>query len=195
MDAATARGYVQRDLKDESAVRWTANEIDRAVNRALAEYSLAWPTVTYTDKTMGSTDTIDCTATTAWLYGLWAEYPTGENPPEAIRIAEERRGYVRIVQSSLPAAGETVRIWYAKTRAIGDVESEHEVIVCQGAAAFAALAGGIGSVGVVTISGWTPKQYQDWGRETLADFRRRLKGLADAFSWGAAPAAWSSAEV
>src|SRR3989304_48490 len=107
MDAATARGYVQRDLKDESAVRWTANEIDRAVNRALADYSMAWPLVSYLDATKGSTDVLDMTAlggwsTAVWVYALWCEYPTGNVPATAVRFGEVWRGRLRLIDSSQP---------------------------------------------------------------------------------------------
>jgi len=199
-DVATARGYVQRDLRDESAVRWTANEIDRAVDKALDEYGLAWPIVSYLDAVKGATDTLDMTAlagwaAAVWLYALWVEYAIGNVPPTAVRFREERRGFIRIRESTQPVQGESCRVWHAKGRALADVEVQHEDIIVLGGTAFAAIAAGVGATGAVNVSGWTPRQYRDWGEARLVDFRRRLRELGDSFSSGSPAAVWSSAKL
>ncbi len=84
MDLATMRALVRRDLHDEDAsnYRWTNDEIDRHIARAVKELSLAAPlssqaTLTTTE---GSRD-----LSLASLTGLVAveavEYPVGQYPP------------------------------------------------------------------------------------------------------------------
>lgn len=195
MDAATARTETRRDLKDESSVRWSDNEIDRAVAKALDEYSAAYPLVASTDVAKGSTDTLDVSAVSSYVHAVWLEYPIDDSPVKAIRFREERRGMLRILERSQPVTGDDIRVWYVKARALADVEALHEDLIVLGAAAFALAAAASGATGALNVSGWTPRQYKELAEGRLNEFRDRLKALSDSWVSGAPAAVWSSAEL
>src|SRR4030042_6511181 len=89
MDLTTMRTLVRRDLKDEdnSSYRWQDNEIDRAIQRAVAELSRYVPREMKT--TIATTDgsrEIDISSLTDRVSIDRVEFPVGETPRQFQRF-------------------------------------------------------------------------------------------------------------
>jgi hypothetical protein len=181
MDLATMRALVRRDLHDEDAsnYRWTDDEIDRHIARAVNELSLAVPlaskaTLTTTE---GSRD-----LSLASLTGLVAveavEYPVGEYPPSYAAFSIWGDVLTLLVDAT-PLAAQEVYVYYGKLHTLdastSTVPAALEDLVASGAAAYAALEWASFATNRVNVGGpdvW--RQYMVWGQERLAAFAREL---------------------
>jgi hypothetical protein len=181
MDLATMRALVRRDLHDEdaSSYRWTDDEIDRHIARAVKELSLAVPleakaTLTTTE---GSRD-----LSLASLTGLVAveavEYPVGEYPPSYAPFSNWG-GTLTLLVDATPLAAQEVSVYYGKLHTLdastSTVPAALEDVVATGSAAYAALEWATFATNRVNVGGpdvW--RQYLVWGQERLAAFAREL---------------------
>ena len=107
MDLPTMRTRVRRDLHDEDAqnYRWTDNELDRHIQRALDEASVASPremksTLT---TTVGSRD-LSLASLTNLVSVEATEYPTDIYPPSYVRFSVWT-GTLTLLVDSLPTGG------------------------------------------------------------------------------------------
>ncbi|MBI4499420.1 MAG: hypothetical protein HY689_16150 [Chloroflexi bacterium] len=178
---STLRAAVRRDLHDEDATsyRWTDAVLDRHLERAVREFSLALPreaTATLTT-TAGSRD-LSLAALTDLMAVEAVEYPVGQYPRSYVRFAVWGSTLTLLLDSA-PAGAENVAVYYGKLHTLDAASStlpvHLEEVVATGAAAYAALEWASFATNRVNVGGadvW--RQYLVWGQERLAAFARSL---------------------
>ena len=181
MDLPTMRTRVRRDLHDEDAqnYRWTDDELDRHIQRALDEVSVACPremksTLT---TTAGSRD-LSLASLTDLVSVEAVEYPTGLYPSSYVRFSTWA-GTLTLLVDSLPAGGEDVYIYYGTLHTLDATTSTLpaalEDLVATGTGAYAALEWSSFATNRINVGGeevW--RQYLIWGQDRLSAFMRRL---------------------
>ena len=175
------RAAVRRDLHDEDApsYRWSDNELDRHIQRALGEVSVASPREMKASlsTTAGSRDL--SLATIAGLLAVEAaEYPTGLYPPSYVRFSVWS-GTLSLLVVAAPSGGQGVTVYYGAMHTLDATSSTLPVyledLVATGAAAYAALEWASFATNRINVGGedvW--RQYMVWGQDRLAAFLRRL---------------------
>jgi len=181
MDLATMRALVRRDLHDEdsSSYRWTDDEIDRHVERAVKELSLAVPLESKAtlSTTEGSRD-LSLASLTDLVVVEAVEYPVDEYPPSYTPFSVWADTLTLLVDS-IPLAAQEVRVYYGSLHTLdattSTIPAALEDLVATGAAAYAALEWATFATNRVNVGGsdvW--RQYLVWGQERLAAFAREL---------------------
>jgi hypothetical protein len=206
---ATFRSWLRLDLNDPagSGQRFADADLDRAVERAVAEYSRACPRLRDVTlaTTAGSRD-----VSLAGLAGLWTveevEWPVGRCPLALVewRLSADRQT-LTLLASAVPA-GEPVRIRWGSRHTVdagtSTVPEEHEALVALGAAGFACLAYSMpsadnfkyedGATTALVDDTAIPLEWRRRSEAALAEFRKELARLAGARTLGArAAAVWS----
>ena len=181
MNLAEMRTRVRRDLHDEDAnnYRWTDSELDRHLDHALGEFSLAVPLqakATLTT-TAGSRD-----LSLSSLSGLVAieavEYPVGYYPPRYQRFSVWGSTLTMLIDSA-PAAAEQVYLYYGKLHTLdastSTIPTALEDVVATGAEAYAAIEWASYATNRVNLGGdETWRYYLTWGQERRAEFAQAL---------------------
>ncbi|HSP55131.1 MAG TPA: hypothetical protein VLS25_06035 [Dehalococcoidia bacterium] len=181
MDLPTLRARLRKDLHDEDSAnyRWTDGELDRHIEHAVREFSLALPL----ESTAALTTSLDSRdVSIAGLTDLVAieavEYPAGEYPPVYAQFSVWLTTLTLLVDR-LPAAGEDLNVYYTKLHTIdgtsSTVPARFEDTIAAGAAGYAALEWASFSTNRVNAGGrdvW--REYLAWGQERLAEFQRAL---------------------
>ena len=181
MDLTTMRALVRRDLHDEDAAnyRWTNDELDRHVARAVKELSLAAPLEAKATLTTaeGSRD-LSLAPLTGLVVVEAVEYPVGEYPPSYAPFSVWSDVLTLLVDAT-PLAAQDVCVYYGKLHTLdagtSTIPARLEDVVAAGAAAYAALEWASFATNRVNVSGpdvW--RQYLVWGQERLAAFAREL---------------------
>jgi len=184
------RLLVQADLDDAAADTWTTAEIDRAIQRALSDYSHVRPQqITGTITVAAATREQSLTTLTSLIrvVRVWHPYTAAnpEDPPEWRRF-EHWGSTLRILDGNVPAIAEVIRVYYTTPQTIHDlagstavtsVAPEDEEIVTFGAGAYAALEKARSSVVQAGISTDTPKHWEAWGKDRMAHFAEKLRQL------------------
>src|SRR3970040_798385 len=116
MDRPTMRSRLRKDLHDEDSAsyRWTDGELDRHIQHAVREFSLALPLEAKTalTTTPGSRDL--SISSLADLVAIDAvEYPAGDYTPEDVRFSVWLTTLTLLVDST-PVAAETVNVYHTK---------------------------------------------------------------------------------
>ena len=175
------RTNVRRDLKDEDAAnyRWTDDEIDRAIQRAVAELSLYAPremnnTIATTD---GSRD-IDIEALADRISVDKVEFPVDKHPRIFQRFAVYQDTLTLI--GDYEGDGEDCYIFWGKVHtldaATSSIPARLEDIVALGATAYAAISlSQYHSDRASTGGEDVDRDYASWGRDRLKEFKQQLK--------------------
>jgi hypothetical protein len=175
------RARVRRDLRDEDSAsyRWTDNELDRHIDRAVRELSLAAPleaSATLTT-TAGSRD-LDVAALANRVAIDAVEYPTGRYPPSFVAHSLWANTLTLLVEG-VPDAGEAVAVRYSKLHTLDATSSTLPAalddVVATGAAAYAALEWASYATNRVNVGGadaWS--HFHTWGAERMAAFHKAL---------------------
>jgi hypothetical protein len=181
MNLSTMRTLVRRDLKDEdnSNYRWQDNEIDRAIQRAVAELSRYVPremksVVATTD---GSRD-IDIAALTDRVSVDRVEFPVGETPRRFQRFVFYSDTITLIGDTE--GDGENCYTYWGKVHTLdgstSTIPSHLEDVLALGAAAYAVLAQAQYRSDVAGIGGdRADTDYQSWGAARLKEFKSQLR--------------------
>ncbi len=181
MDLPTMRTRVRRDLHDEDSqnYRWTDNELDRHIQRALDEVSAASPremksTLT---TTAGSRD-LSLTTLTGLVSTEAAEYPTGLYPPSYVRFSVWGQALTLLVDQT-PAGVENVNVYYGATHTLDATTSTLPALledpVATGAGAYAALEWSSFATNRINVGGEAVWQhYLTWGQDRMSSFLQRL---------------------
>jgi len=181
MDLTEMRARLRKDLHDEdsAAYRWTDGEIDRHVQRAVREFSLALPLEAKTTlaTTPGSRDV--SVSTLADIVAIEAaEYPTGQYPPSYARFSVWLNTLTLLLDAA-PAGVADVAVYYTKLHTIDSssstVPARFEDTIAAGAAGYAAAEWSSFATNRVNVGGqdvW--REYLAWGQERLAEFQRAL---------------------
>jgi hypothetical protein len=170
------RTRVRRDLHDEDPAnqRWTDDELDRHVERAVRELSLAIP--------LEARATLTTSVSLASLSDLVAveavEYPVDMYPPSYIPFSLWANTLTLLVDAR-PPGDESVNVYYGQMHTLdassSTIPPHLEELVASGAAAYAALEWASFATNRINVGGqdvW--RQYLTWGQERLAVFSQAL---------------------
>jgi len=192
----TMRAAVRQDLRDTDAAgyKWTDEELDRHLQRALADYTQVAPLMATTTVVAGASASYDLSATPGWLWCERVEYPLDGRPRATVIFEEVVRGQVTLLDEALPSVGENVRFWYAKEHTLDAVSStvpyEDEPLLVLGAVAYALLAYADYAIGRVGVSYRDPGDYRELGLAREQEFAARLDLLRRSTGWTGRLVSW-----
>ena len=181
MNLPEMRTLVRRDLHDEdpAGYRWSDDELDRHIARAVRELSLAVPleakavlTTTAASRDLSLASLADRVSIEA------VEYPVGSYPPAYVSFSLWADTLTLLVDSP-PLAAQEVNVFYGRLHTLDDttstVPAALEDVLATGAAAYAALEWASFASNRVNVGGadvW--RSYMVWGQERLAAFAAAL---------------------
>jgi len=181
MNLSEMRTRVRRDLHDEDGAnyRWTDSELDRHIDRALRELSLATPreakatlTTTAESRELSLSSLADLVTVEA------AEYPVDKYPPSYVPFSLWADTLIILVDE-VPLSAQPVNVYYGRMHTLdastSTVPPQLEEVVAIGAAAYAALEWASFATNRINAGGddvW--RQYLTWGQERLAVFAGAL---------------------
>ena len=181
MNLSEMRTRVRRDLHDEDAgnYRWTDSELDRHIERAVRELSLAAPHEAKATLTTTAESRDLSLSTLADLVAVEAvEYPTDKYPPGYVAYSLWG-GTLTLLVDEVPLSAQPVNVYYGEMHTLdadtSTIPPQLEEIVASGAAAYAAIEWASFATNRINVGGdevW--RQYLTWGQERLADFARAL---------------------
>ena len=183
MNSADMRNLARRDLHDDNSgnYRWTNDELDRHIARAVKDFSEAVPCEQKATKatTSGSREINIATITDRIMVGA-VEYPVDKFPKRYQRFSLWA-DTLTLLGDELPD-GSDAYIYYGKLHSLGastsTIPAMYEDLIAAGAAGYAAVEWAIYAVNLVNTGGLpTPDQFLSWGRERLNYFRQELKRL------------------
>ena len=185
MDLSIMRTRVRRDLHDEDTanLRWTDAELDRHIDHAVNELSMAVPrlqTTTLTT-TAGSRD-LSLTSITNLVHAEAPEYPTGKYPPVYVPFSIWEDTLTLLVDQA-PGVGENVKLYYGAIHTLDATTStippQLEEVVAAGGEGYASLEWSSFASNRVNIGGEdTWQHYLIWGQDRLSYFHRKLASLS-----------------
>lgn len=183
MNLAAMRDNVEMDLDDAGNAIWSTDEIDRAITRALVEYSKVNP--------LRAVTTIDVPSET-WEFDLsgllrvamvWWPYTAAEPeyPPNWVKF-RVWADTLYLQTEDEPQLGDVIRLYYLKQQTIEGLEgatattvpADDEEMIILGATAYAALEKARMAIGTVSVSQETPDHWREWGKERLLEFKAGL---------------------
>ena len=183
MNLTEMRTIVRRDLHDEDAAnyRWTDDELDRHISRAVKEFSEALP---YEQKetvatTSGSRE-IDISTITSRIMVEAIEYPVDKFPKRYQRFSLWGDG-LTLLGDEVPDGSNTY-IYYGKLHTLdaegSTIPNKFEGLIAAGACGYAAIEWAVYAINQVNIGGTTtPREFLNWGKERLNYFNQELKRL------------------
>ncbi len=180
MDIADMRDLVRLDLKelDSGTYRWTNDELDRAITRAIAEYSRYSPQQMKTAvATVADDPDIDISSLTGRVSVDRVEFPTGSTPRTFVRF-ELYGDTVTLLETV--GDGTNCNVYWTAMHELGSSSStlpaKDEDLIALGASAYAVLQQSQFSVNLVGSGGENvDRDYLTWARNRLADFRKGCK--------------------
>ena len=172
MNLPEMRMLVRRDLHDEdpAGYRWSDDELDRHIARAVRELSLAVPleAKAVLTTTAGSRD-LSLASLADRVVVEAVEYPVGQYPPAYVSFSLWADTLTLLVDSP-PLAAQEVNVFYGKLHTLDDttstVPAALEDVLATGAAAYAALEWASFASNRVNVGGadvW--RSYLVWGQE------------------------------
>jgi hypothetical protein len=191
MDLTDLRAALAADLADAGNALWTTDELDRAIRRALRDYSAAQPRraeTTLTLATAGRALDISAVSDLVGVERVWFPYDAGapEWPPRwrDFEVWPGETLYLDVAEE--PAAGEVARLFYWGLHMLDGLDGATETtlpaadedLLALGAAGYAALEQSRAAIGAINVSSYTPLQWREWAEARLAEFDRRLDALA-----------------
>ncbi len=181
MNLSEMRTRVRQDLHDEDPTnqRWTDDELDRHIERAVRELSLAIPLEAKASPATSEGSRDISLASLSDLVAVEAvEYPVDKYPPSYVPFSLWA-GTLTLLVDATPPGGQSVNIYYGKMHTLDATTStippHLEELVATGAAAYAALEWASFATNRINVGGqdvW--RQYLTWGQERLAVFSRAL---------------------
>jgi hypothetical protein len=172
---------VRRDLHDEDPenYRWSDDDLDRHIARALRELSLAIPLEAKAVLTTTADSRDVSLASLAERVSVEAvEYPVGQYPPAYVAFSLWGDTLTLLLDSP-PLAAQDVNVFYGKLHTLDESGStlpqRLEEALATGAAAYAALEWASFATNRVNVGGsdvW--RSYLVWGQERLSAFAAAL---------------------
>jgi len=182
MNLTEMRARVREDLQDTDSqnYRWTDDEVDGAIDRAVAEYSLRCPLEQQDDiaTTDGNTE-LGISSLAGLLKVESVEFPVGESP-KYMQHFEHWAGHIYMEDEG---DGTDARVRWLKKHTLTaqstTVPAEHEEVIILGASGYLAMSAAVYTVDRATIAGrYAAINYKAWGKERLDRYDRRLKAVA-----------------
>jgi hypothetical protein len=183
MDLNTMRSIVRRELKDEDAAnyRWSDDELDRHIARAVKEFSEAVPLpAKATLPTTPDSRVIDISPLADRVMVEAVEYPLDEFPPGYQRFA--LWGHALTLFSDEAPDGSNCNVYYGMLHTLdaegSTIPTKHEDLIATGAGGYAAVEWASYAINRVSVGGTTtPREFLNWGNQRLKQFRNELKRL------------------
>ena len=183
MNLIEMRSRLRIDLhdKDSANYRWTDNQLDRHLGRAVRELSAAQPRPDVATIQTGSDGRTVSLASLSDLVRVEAvEYPVDESPSSYIDFSLRGPDLTLLVEEE-PGAGESVKVFYGRLHTLdassSTIPPHLEELVLAGAAGYAAMDWSGHAINSINLGGpQTWRHFLVWGQEKLAYF---LQGLAN----------------
>jgi hypothetical protein len=184
MNLSDMRTLVRRDLHDEDSgnYRWTDNELDRQIARAVKEYSEKLPLEQKATlaTTPGSRE-ISIAALTNRVMVEAVEYPAGQFPPIFQRYALWN-DILTLLGTEIPD-GSNCSVYYGKLHTLdvssSTIPTQHEDLIATGACGFAGAEMAVYTINRVNSGGSsTPQDWDQWSKDKMALFQSELKRLS-----------------
>jgi hypothetical protein len=183
MDLNTMRTVVRRDLKDEDAgdYRWSDDEMDRHIARAVKEFSEAVPfPAKATLPTTAGSRVIDISPLTDRVMVEAVEYPLEMFPPSYQRFA--LWGHALTLFGDEVPDGSDCNVYYGMLHTLdadsSTIPTRYEDLIATGAEGYAAMEWASYAINRVSVGGsTTPQEFLAWGNERLKQFRGELRWL------------------
>jgi hypothetical protein len=182
MNLTEMRARVREDLQDTDSqnYRWSDDEVDGAIDRAVMEYSMHVPIEQQDDIATTDGDTeLDISSLIGLLKIESVEFPIGYKPKYFQRIEywsgqlymeDEGNGndaWVRWLKKHTLTAESTT------------IPSEHEEIIVLGATGYLAMSASAYTVDRASIAGrHAAINYKAWGKERLSRYDKKLKAIS-----------------
>jgi hypothetical protein len=179
MDIDIMRTRIRQDLRDPSGDRWDDDTLNRHIERAVRECSLAAPLEASAALVSTGTRDLSLEPLAARVTIEAVEWPAGQYPPAY--VAFTMWGETLTVETaSAPPDGDDVVVRYGALHTLdGDgttLPERLQDLVATGAAAYAAIEWAAYAVDRLNTGGDdTWRHFHTWGQERLASF---AKGLA-----------------
>ena len=181
MNLSEMRTRVRRDLHDEDGAnyRWTDSELDRHIDRAVRELSLAAPReAKATLTTTAESRDLSLSSLTDLVTVEAAEYPVDKYPHSYVPFSLWA-GTLTILVNEVPLSAQPVNVYYGRLHTLdlstSTVPPQLEEVVATGAAAYAALEWASFATNRINAGGDdVGRQYLTWGQERLAVFAGAL---------------------
>jgi hypothetical protein len=182
MNLIEMRARVREDLQDTDSqnYRWTDDEVDGAIERAVAEYSLRAPIEQQDDIATTDGDTeLDISGLSGLLVIKSVEFPIGQSP-RYYRRTEYWAGHLYMEDKG---NGEDARVRWLKRHTLDagstTIPAGHEEIIVLGATGYLAMSASVYTVDRASIAGhYATINYKAWGKERLDRYDRKLKAIA-----------------
>ncbi len=183
MNLTDMRTLVRRDLHDEDATsyRWTNDELDRHIARALKDFSEAIPNESKATiaTTAGSRD-LNIATITGRIMVEAVEHPVDKSPRSYQPFAVWG-DVLTLIGETIPD-GSNAYIYYGKLHTLdastSTIPSRLEDLVAAGAEGYAAVEQGAYTINRVNVGGdKTATEFLGWGNQKLTFFRDGLKRL------------------
>ena len=179
MNLTEMRARVREDLQDTDSqnYRWSDDEVDGAVLRAVDEYSLATPIEQQDDiATTDGDPELDISSLTGLLKIESIEFPIGQTP-EYLQRTEYWAGHLYMGDGG---DGEDARVKWLKKHSLTaestTMPAEHEEIIILGATGYLAMSASAYTVDRASIAGrHATINFKAWGKERLSRYDRKLK--------------------
>lgn len=183
MDLNTMRTIVRRELKDQDAqnYRWSDDELNRHIARAVREFSEAAPfPAKATLPTIAGSRVIDISPLTDRIMVVAVEYPLGLFPPSYQRFA--LWGHALTLFGDEVPDGSNCNVYYGVLHNLdadgSTIPTRHEDLIATGAEGYAAVEWASYAINRVNLGGTTtPKEFLAWGNQKLKRFRSELRRL------------------
>jgi len=180
---SSIRILVRRDLKDEDSAnyRWTGDEIDRAIDKALADYSLYCPLqVKSTLATVSSSNELDISTLTGRIDVTRVEHPLTGQPYPSRRFS--LWGDLLTFLDGYDGDGGNCQVYWLQRHTLGAASSTvplpHEHILALGAAAYAISSQSQYQVDKANTGGrQVDSDYSSWSRDMFTRFYRELDSV------------------
>jgi hypothetical protein len=183
MDLSMMRAIVRRELKDEDAgnYRWSDDELERHIARAVKEFSEAVPfPAKATLPTTADSRVIDISPLTDRVMVEAVEYPQGLFPPSYQKFT--LWGHALTLFGEETPDGSDCNVYYGMLHTLDaegtTIPTKFEDLIATGAAGYAAVEWAGYAINRVSVGGTTtPGEFLDWGNERLKQFRSEMKRL------------------
>ncbi len=183
MNLTEMRALVRRDLHDEDddSYRWTDDELDRHITRAVREFSgyIPYERRVTLSTTAGSRE-MDISGVTDRIMVAAVEYPV-DNFPRRYQPFSLWGDTLTVLGDEVPD-GSDAYLYYGKLHTLetgsSTVPDQYEDLIAVGAGGFAAMEWAVYATNRVNVGGTvTPGEFLTWGNQKLRHFRNELKRL------------------
>jgi hypothetical protein len=183
MNMTEMRTMVRRDLRDEEAdnYRWTDDELNRHIARAVKDFSEAIP---YEQKAVKATTSgsreVDISTIADRVMVEAIEYPVDKFPRRYQRFSLWA-DIVTLLGDEVPD-GSNAYVYYGKLHTLdastSTIPAIYEDLIVAGACGYAAIEWAAYAINRVNVGGdVTPREFLAWGKEKLNLFNSELKRL------------------